>query len=209
MPTFGPLDAAAGVLYSLLIHVVDALRPVDGGAAVVIAIALFTAVVRLSLFPLSRRANSLLPALLQAPPFLVLHQVVSRAAVGGHANLLLTADLGGFALGASGLAAGWPLIAVLAGIAIVATISARRIRRTGQPAWFMLMPYLTLLPALFMPLAAGIYVLTTTALSAVLTRYSDGAGGAVDSPPVAGAIARDLRRSASSIPSRTASRITQ
>jgi YidC/Oxa1 family membrane protein insertase len=168
MPTFGPVDAAAGVLYTLLTHVAEALRPIDGGAAAAITIVLFTAVVRLLLVPLSRgRVAPPVAALLQAPIFIVLYTVVTRTTVGGHTNQLLAANLFGYALGASGLAAGWPLLAVLVGIAVVATISAWRVRATGQPAWLMLMPYLTLVPAMLMPLAAGFYLLTTAAWSAL------------------------------------------
>jgi YidC/Oxa1 family membrane protein insertase len=55
MPSFGPLDAAADLAYDLLARLSLALAPIDGGAATVIAIVLFTAAVRLALVPLSRR----------------------------------------------------------------------------------------------------------------------------------------------------------
>jgi YidC/Oxa1 family membrane protein insertase len=210
---FAPLDAAAGVAYDLLLNLGAALAPLDGGAATVLAIVLFTAAVRLGLLPLSRRQvraqrvqaelapklrelqrrhrndparlrtemaglyqgagttpfASLLPALLQAPFFLVLYAVFTRQTIGDRANTLLAGDLFGHPLAAHGLAAGWPLLAVAAAIAVVATVSAVRIRRTGQPLWLMVLPYLTLVAAAVMPLAASFYLLTTTAWSAVET----------------------------------------
>jgi YidC/Oxa1 family membrane protein insertase len=208
---FAPLDAAAGVAYDLLIRVGPALTPIDGGAATVLAIVLFTAAVRLALLPLSRRQAragqaqaklaprlselrakhrddparlnaeivnlyresgtsplaSLLSMLLQAPVFLVLYTVFTSPRVGDRANTLLTGDLLGHPLAAHGVAAGWPLLAVAAAIAVVATVTAVRMRRTGQPVWLTMVPYLTLVAAAIMPLAATFYLLTTTTWSAV------------------------------------------
>jgi YidC/Oxa1 family membrane protein insertase len=213
LPTFGPLDAAAGVAYDVLVALTHALAPIDGGAATVLAIVLFTMGVRLLLVPLSRRQAtaqrtqadlapklldlrrryaddparlrvelaslyrragtspfaSLAPALLQSPAFLVLYTVFTHPTIGDRPNLLLAADLFGTPLAAHGLAAGWPLLAVLVTIALVATISARRMRRSGSAAWLTVLPYLTLVPAAIMPLAAGYYLLTTTAWSAAET----------------------------------------
>jgi YidC/Oxa1 family membrane protein insertase len=214
LPTFGPLDAAAGVAYDVLVALTHALAPIDGGAATVLAIVLFTAGVRLLLVPLSRRQvraqraqaglaprlrdlqrehrndparlrteltalyqgtgtspfASLLPALLQSPAFLVLYTVFTHPAIGGRPNLLLSGDLSGVPLAAHGLAAGWPLLALVAGLALVATVNAVRARRGGAPAWLMALPYLSLIPAAIMPLAAGFYLLTTTTWSAAETR---------------------------------------
>jgi YidC/Oxa1 family membrane protein insertase len=56
---------------------------------------------------------------------------------------------------------------VLALIAAVATISARRTHRQNRAlSW---LPYLSVAFAAFMPLAAGVYVLVTTAWSALET----------------------------------------
>jgi YidC/Oxa1 family membrane protein insertase len=89
--------------------------------------------------------------------------------VDGRPNALLSADLFGVPLGAAGPHAGWPLLVLLVAIALVATVSARRIRRGGGPAWLAALPFLTLVPAITMPLAAGLYLLTTTTWTATET----------------------------------------
>jgi YidC/Oxa1 family membrane protein insertase len=203
------LDDAAGVAYDLLTWLAAALAPLDGGAAVAVAVVLLTAAVRLALLPLSRRraraqhaqaglAPKLLelrekhradpqrlqaefaalyrdagtnplapltPTLLQAPAFMVLYRVFSA----GGSGTLLSAEVFGHPLAAHGLAAGWPLLALVAALAAIATVVAVRGRRAGQPAWTLALPYLTVVPALFVPLAAGLYVLTSSAWSAVET----------------------------------------
>jgi YidC/Oxa1 family membrane protein insertase len=113
--------------------------------------------------------GGLLVGLLQAPVFMVLWMAFTRSTVDGQPNALLGAHLFGVPLGAAGLHAGWPLLVLLAAIALVATVSARRIRRGDGPAWLAVLPYLTLVPAATMPLAAGLYLLTTTAWSAAET----------------------------------------
>jgi YidC/Oxa1 family membrane protein insertase len=200
------LDDAAGVAYELLSWLATALAPIDGGAAVAVAIVLLTALVRLSLLPLSRRRAraqraqagltprllelrekhradpqryqaefaalyrnagtsplaTLTPTLLQAPAFMVLYRVFSA----GGSGTLLSAEVFGHPLAAHGLAAGWPLLALIAALAAVATAVAVRARRAGQPAWTLALPYLTVVPALLVPLAAGLYLLTSSAWSA-------------------------------------------
>ena len=203
------LDDAAGVAYDLLSWLAAALAPLDGGAAVVVAIVLLTALVRLALLPLSRRRAraqqaqaglapkvlelrqkhradpqrfqaefaalyrdagtnplaALTPTLLQAPAFMVLYRVFSA----GGSGSLLSAEVFGHPLAAHGLAAGWPLLALVGALAAVATAVAVRARRAAQPAWTLALPYLTVVPALFVPLAAGLYLLTSSAWSAVET----------------------------------------
>src|SRR4051794_15974138 len=51
----GPLTAATDLAYHLVTGLTSALHPIAGGAAAALAIALFTAAVRLTLLPLSRR----------------------------------------------------------------------------------------------------------------------------------------------------------
>ena len=113
-----------------------------------------------------------LPALAQAPFFAVLYSVFIQSTIDGRPNALLAADLFGTSLGASGTAALPVLLGVLALMAVVATVSARRIRRTiqpGQPGFLSALPYLSVVFAAFVPLAAGVYLLTTTAWSALET----------------------------------------
>jgi len=201
------LDDAAGVAYDLLSWLAAALAPLDGGAAVAVAIVLLTALVRLALLPLSRRRAraqhaqaglapkvlelrqkhradpqrfqaefaalyrdagtnplaALTPTLLQAPAFMVLYRVFSA----GGSGSLLSAEVFGHPLAAHGLAAGWPLLALIGALAAVATVVARRARAAGSPTWTLALPYLTVVPALFVPLAAGLYLVTSTAWSAV------------------------------------------
>lgn len=201
------LDDAAGVAHDLLSRLVTALAPLDGGAAVAVAVVLLTALVRLALLPLSiRRARAqraqagltpqllelrkkysrdplrlqteiatlyqgagtsplatLTPTLLQAPAFMVLYRVFT---VDG-SSTLLSAAVFGTPLAAHGLAAGWPLLALIAALAAVATVVARRALLAAAPKWTLALSYLTVVPALFVPLAAGLYLLTSTAWSAV------------------------------------------
>ena len=205
MPTFGPLDAATDLAYDLLAALTAALAPIDGGAATVLAIVLFTALVRLALVPLSKRqvraqkAQALLlprvrelqqkyraeparlrtelaglyaeagtnplapflPTLLQAPAFIVLYHLFTGT------GALLSATLFGVPLTAHGPAAGWVLVALVGGLLAVATVSARRTLRAAQPRWTLALPYLTVVPALLMPVAAGVYLLTSVTWTAV------------------------------------------
>jgi YidC/Oxa1 family membrane protein insertase len=128
-----------------------------------------------------------LPMLLQMPVFLALYPVFSRSTVDGRHNALLDAALFGVPLHAHGLAAGLPLLLVVAALLAIATVNVRRARKiarqqeqaTPTPALVGYLPYLTVLPALFMPLSAGMYLLTSTAWSAVEApllrrRYSAG-----------------------------------
>lgn len=121
-----------------------------------------------------------LPALLQAPFFLVMYQLTSHPPAGGD---LLAGTLLGVPLGhrlGDGLAgAAGPVFAcLLALLAVLAWWLSRRIRRraaTGEPGpggpaaaaplarIVALLPYGTVLVAAFTPLATGLYLLATTA----------------------------------------------
>ncbi|MBB2908789.1 YidC/Oxa1 family membrane protein insertase [Streptosporangium becharense] len=124
-----------------------------------------------------------LPGMAQLPFFTVMYQVFVSSTIAGHANALLTHGLFGVQLGQqfAGTVAGFGLISgpalVFAGLflllAAVATITSRRMRRTMgeevQPALrrvLPLLPYGTVLAAAVLPLAAGIYLLVTTAWTA-------------------------------------------
>lgn len=125
-----------------------------------------------------------LPSLAQAPFLMVTYQVFVSSTIAGQANALLTHGLLGVPLGQqfAGTVAGFGLLSgptlVFAGLflllVVVAWITSRRIRRTMspdvQPAALLrvmpLLPYGTVLVAAVLPLAAGIYLLVSTAWTA-------------------------------------------
>lgn len=126
-------------------------------------------------------AAGCLPSLAQLPFFFVTYRLFVSASVAGHQNLLLAHTLLGAQLGQNwvGVLAAGGLFSVstlvflglFTLIAGVAWLSSRRIARTtpqGTPGrrLLRLMPYGTVVAAAFVPLAAGVYLLTTTAWSA-------------------------------------------
>jgi YidC/Oxa1 family membrane protein insertase len=119
-----------------------------------------------------------LPLLLQAPVISLVYALFIRHDINGHANDLLTQDLGGVALGSPIWQAGWPGILVFIGLFAVMALVAWMTRRTtlrlnpvlpDAPAnqvtmqrilsW---MPFLTIVFAALVPLAATLYLATTT-----------------------------------------------
>ncbi|TDW22519.1 YidC/Oxa1 family membrane protein insertase [Kribbella kalugense] len=113
-----------------------------------------------------------LPTLAQLPFFWLMYTLFSRAVVAGESNHLISGSLLGAPLGTHWpIFSGTPAFLVLAVLlAVVAWFSARLARRqldetatplTRRMAQFL--PYGTLLSAAFLPLAAGLYLLTTTA----------------------------------------------
>lgn len=112
-----------------------------------------------------------LPMFAQLPFFWVMYTLFSTAVVAGQSNQLLAGTLFGAPLGVH-----WPLfastpaylgLAVL--LAVVAFFSSRRqLRQLDETATPMarriarLLPFGTLATAAFIPLAAGLYLLTTT-----------------------------------------------
>lgn len=145
-----------------------------------------------------------LPALLQLPFFSVLYRLFLTSTVAGHANLLLRRRLFGTPLGSHLLAWSGPWLAhslvfgaLLALLVLTGWLSARAVRRwaspsagarpgqltgTGSPsaisALSRVMPFAPALFAAVVPLAAGLYLLTSTAWTvgerAVLHRLSRG-----------------------------------
>jgi YidC/Oxa1 family membrane protein insertase len=125
-----------------------------------------------------------LPTLLQLPFLSVMYQLFRSPAIGGQRNALLSHELFGVPLGhhllsAPGLlsaqgAVFLGLFAVLAAVAWAGTLIARRVARpsaAARPAGAMgalirVLPYATVAVAAILPLAAGLYLLTTTAWSA-------------------------------------------
>jgi len=124
-----------------------------------------------------------LPALLQIPFFTVVYRLFLSGTVGGGPNLLLhqhlfSASLGSHWLYGAGLWSGQGLVfgGVFALLILVAWLSTRAARRWATPApaqqqgavGFLLrvLPFATVALAALVPLAAGLYLLTTTAWSA-------------------------------------------
>jgi YidC/Oxa1 family membrane protein insertase len=114
---------------------------------------------------------SLLPGLAQAPFFMIMFRLVRPGAA------VVTGLLAGSLLGVpltAHLAAGLPAFAVLLALAVLlGWWSSRRIRRTatGEPGGFArilpLLPYLTVLVVAYLPLAGGLYLVTSTAWTAL------------------------------------------
>jgi YidC/Oxa1 family membrane protein insertase len=113
-----------------------------------------------------------LPMLAQLPFFWVMYSLFNTAVVAGQSNQLLAGTIFGAPLGIH-----WPLFASTPAylglallLAVVAYFSSRRqLRRLDETASPMarriarFLPFGTLATAAFIPLAAGLYLLTTTA----------------------------------------------
>jgi YidC/Oxa1 family membrane protein insertase len=123
----------------------------------------------------------MLPLLLQIPVISLVYAVFTHPMIAGHANALLTEQAFGAPLGTSfvGLtgagAAVWPAmlvyLVVLLLIAVVMTVSRRvlalPVTEGQQPAGLVravsFLPYVTVVFAAFVPLAAAVYILTSAA----------------------------------------------
>lgn len=124
----------------------------------------------------------LLPTLIQAPVISLVYGLFERTQIAGHGNALLTQHIFGVPLGTSlgsliGGGAAWPgvlvfvaLLAIIAGVAEVARRVAvatpvapgatpATIRMTRILSWA---PYVTVVFAAFVPLAATLYLAVTT-----------------------------------------------
>ncbi|GAB3923260.1 membrane protein insertase YidC [Kribbella albertanoniae] len=118
----------------------------------------------------------MLPMFAQLPFFWLMYTLFSRALVGGETNQLISGTLLGAPLGLH-----WPVFAATPGflvlavlLAVVAWFSARlALRQLDESAtpltrrlarW---LPYGTVLTVAFVPLAAGLYLLTTTTWTVV------------------------------------------
>lgn len=109
---------------------------------------------------------ALLPGLAQAPFFILMYHVALRTPEGALVGIPLTAHL----------AAGLPVFAVLLVLAgALAWWSSRRMRISPQPAapgtpslgFLRYMPYLSILAVAWMPLAGGLYLVTSTGWTAL------------------------------------------
>jgi len=119
-----------------------------------------------------------LPLLLQLPFFSVVYRLLECATVAGGSNLLLSNRLLAAPLGSHWLTGAGPVslqglvfLGVFALIGAVCLVGARVTRTTAPtPAAGRIitgaLPYLTVVIAAFVPLAAGLYVLTSTAWTA-------------------------------------------
>jgi YidC/Oxa1 family membrane protein insertase len=127
----------------------------------------------------------ILPLLAQLPVISLVYAVFTHATIAGHANTLLGehvfgAPLGTSFVGLAGSASVWPgfwvYAAVLILIAAVTTVS-RRVLALPQPGGgaaptgavraLSFLPYVTVVFAAFVPLAAAVYILTSTAWTVV------------------------------------------
>lgn len=121
-----------------------------------------------------------LPMLVQLPFFMVMYRLFSSTALNGHANDLLGRTLFGSPLGLHWFSApADPVFLVLfAALAVVAWFSMRLLARSSDPsqpvpgaALLRLLPFGSVLGAAFIPLAAGVYLLTTTAWATAERAY--------------------------------------
>jgi YidC/Oxa1 family membrane protein insertase len=120
-----------------------------------------------------------LPLLLQLPFFTVMYRLFVSGTVDGHRNGLLSQGLLGTPLGSHWLSGagvlslhGLVFLGLFAVLGLVAYLSARAARAAApapstptsgvMAALTRILPYTTLVIAAFVPLAAGIYLLTTT-----------------------------------------------
>lgn len=196
MSVFAVFGAVVGAAHHAIESLSALFEPFVGSAAAALAILLFTVAVRLLISPLTytqvrierrraalaprlealrakhsgdpmtlaaetvalQRANgagpfaSLLPALAQAPFFLVMYRVAVHPPAGALVGVPLTAHL----------AAGLPVFAVLLALAVaLAWWSSRRLTA------LRFLPYLTVAVVAWMPLAGAIYLVTSTAWTAL------------------------------------------
>ena len=113
-----------------------------------------------------------LPLLVQSPFFAVWYRVFTAPRIAGHPNALLAHNfLAARMFTGEHPLVFLPLLAALAGLALLARRRARRIAAaTGTPAptgVLALMPFVGLVSAAWMPLAAVVYLVTTLTWTAV------------------------------------------
>lgn len=113
-----------------------------------------------------------LPLLAQSPLLIIWYRVFTAPRVGGHPNALLAHNiLAATLFGGGHLVAFLPLLAALAALGGIAMRRARRLATVaGAPAprgVLALLPFLSLVSAAWMPLAAVVYLVTTQTWTAV------------------------------------------
>lgn len=105
-----------------------------------------------------------LPMLIQLPIFSVMYRLFLSPTVGGHPNLLLTHTLLGTPLSTVFISS--PSIAAVCLFVLMACVATWSALRLTGPKLLRVLPYATVVFAMFVPLAAGLYLLTTTAWTA-------------------------------------------
>jgi YidC/Oxa1 family membrane protein insertase len=105
-----------------------------------------------------------LPMLIQLPIFSVMYRLFLSPTVGGHPNLLLTHTLLGTPLSTVFISS--PSIAAVCLFVLMACVATWSAMRLTGPKLLRVLPYATVVFAMFVPLAAGLYLLTTTAWTA-------------------------------------------
>ncbi|GIH07652.1 protein translocase component YidC [Rhizocola hellebori] len=116
-----------------------------------------------------------LPMLVPMPVFAALYQLFVSPTVGGGANLLMQQTMFGVPLGAHLLGATGPQVIVfvllLVTLAAIGYLSSRLLQAPGAKPHPLLkiLPYLTTVFAIFVPLAASLYLVTTTAWTVAQT----------------------------------------
>jgi YidC/Oxa1 family membrane protein insertase len=110
--------------------------------------------------------NTYLPALLQAPVVFVLYRLFVSPRVAGVPNVLLASRFLGVPLAAHGAAGGVVFWAVLVVLALVASLSARRLRDSPVPV--RLVPFTTVVFAAWVPVAAGLYLATASTFTMIV-----------------------------------------
>ena len=120
-----------------------------------------------------------LPMLIQLPIFSVMYRLFLSPTVAGQPNQLLTHTLLGTPLSTVFLTT--PSIAAIGLFLLMAAVATwTAMRMTAGPKYLRAVPYISVVFAMFVPLAAGLYLLTTTAWTAaeraLLTRREKVAG---------------------------------
>jgi hypothetical protein len=168
------VDGAVAVAYPYVASLAATLHPVGGPVAVIV---LGTLALRLLFLPLFRQHKVLL-LVLQSPLLLVWYRVFTLPVLAGQANALLAYHFLGAALTAHLF--GGPFLAFLPLLAILATLAWLTSRRLADsPAApvagvVRVLPYLSLVSACVLPMAAVIYLVTTQAWATALTAVGAG-----------------------------------